>query len=152
MIIYALIVMNDSKGTAHIFGAALAQRARAVFMCVISLRRLVVAEAEELIAAMWYVAEGHGVPSPRLRVRQVGDALDLHIEFRSEEEGALMKRVVPRLALEPSLPKLALMSLYQPARSYRKLVQIFSFAREPTKNTMCEYAHKHRERSLGGRP
>ena len=103
-------------------------------MCVISLRRLAVAEAEKLIAAMWYAAEEYGVPSPRLSVCQVGDALDLDIEFRSEEDGALMKRVVPRLALEPSLPKLALMSLYQPARSYRKLVQVFSFARGPTKN------------------
>jgi hypothetical protein len=95
-------------------------------MCVISVRRLVTAEAEGLIAAVWYAAEEHGIPSPRLRVRQVGDALDLHIEFLSEEDGALMRRVVPRLAFEPSLPELALSSYY-------KLVQILSFARGSTK-------------------
>jgi hypothetical protein len=95
-------------------------------MCVISLRRLAVAEAEDLIAALWYAAEEYGVPSPRLSVRQVGEALDLHIEFGSEEDGALMKRVVPRLAIEPSLPELAL-------SSYHKLLQILSFARGPTK-------------------
>ncbi len=85
-------------------------------MCVISLRRLAVAEAEELIAAMWYAAEGHGIPSPRLCVRQGGDALDLHIEFRSDEDSALIRRVVPRLAVEPSLPELASMSQSLPSQ------------------------------------
>jgi hypothetical protein len=103
-------------------------------MCVISLRRLAETEAEDLVAALWYAAEEYGIPSPRLRVREVGGALDLHIEFRSEEDGALMRRVVPRLAIEPSLPELVLMPLHQSARSYRKLVRIFSFARGPTKN------------------
>jgi hypothetical protein len=77
-------------------------------MHVISLRRLAEAETEDLIAALWYTAEEYGVPSPRLSVRQVGEALDLHIEFLSEKDGALMRRVVPRLAIEPSLPELAL--------------------------------------------
>jgi hypothetical protein len=95
-------------------------------MCVISLRRLAVFEAEELVAALWFAAEEHGVPSPRLSVRQVGEVLDLHIEFGSEEDGALMRRVVPRLAIEPSLSGPAL-------SSYHKLLQILSFARRSTK-------------------
>jgi hypothetical protein len=95
-------------------------------MCVISLRRLAEVEAEDLVAALWCAAEEHGVPSPRLSVRQAGEALDLHIEFRSEEDGALMKRVVPRLAIEPSLPEKAF-------SSYRKLVQFLAFARGSTK-------------------
>jgi hypothetical protein len=103
-------------------------------MCVISLRRLAETEAEDLVAALWYAAEEYGLPSPRLSVREVREALDLDIEFRSEEDGALMRRVVPCLAIEPSLPQLVLMSLYQSDRSYRKLVRIFSFARAPTKN------------------
>jgi hypothetical protein len=102
-------------------------------MCAISLRRLAMAEAEELIAAMWCAAEEYDIPSPRLCVRRVGDAVDLHIEFRSDEDSALMRRVMPRLAIEPSLREPTLMSLDQPARSYRKLVRIFSFARGPTK-------------------
>jgi hypothetical protein len=79
-------------------------------MCVISLRRLAAADAEGLIAALWRAAEEHGIPSPRLSIRQVGEALDIHIEFRSEGDGALMRRVLPRLAIEPS-------SLDQPARA-----------------------------------
>jgi hypothetical protein len=94
-------------------------------MCVITLHRLVTTEAEDLVAALWYAAEEHGIASPRLTVRQVGDALDLHIEFVSEEDGALM-RPVPRLAIEPSLPELVL-------SSYQKLVQILSFARGSAK-------------------
>jgi hypothetical protein len=68
-------------------------------------------------------AEEYRIPSPRLSVRQVGDALDPNIEFRSEEDGALMRRVVPRLAIEPSLPKLAL-SRYRffPLRAVRQKV------------------------------
>jgi hypothetical protein len=95
-------------------------------MCGITLRRLVTTEAEHLVAALWYAAEEHGIASPRLSVRQVGDALDLHIEFVSEEDGALMRRVVPRLAIEPSLPELVL-------SPYQKLVQILSFARGSAK-------------------
>jgi hypothetical protein len=95
-------------------------------MCVITLRRLVATEAEDLVAALWYAAEEHGIASPRLSVRQVGDAFDLHIEFVSEEDGALMRRVVPRLTIEPSLPEAGL-------SSYLKLLQILSFARGSTK-------------------
>jgi hypothetical protein len=127
MLILTFIVTEDQRGQRTFFEAALAQaRERAVSMCVISLRRLAMAEAEGLIAAVWYAAEEHRLPSPRLRVRQIGEALDLHVEFASEEDGALMRRVVPRLAVEPSSPRLALVS-------YHKLVQILSFARSSTK-------------------
>jgi hypothetical protein len=67
-------------------------------MCVVKMDRLSVAEAENLIAALWRALEEHGIRSPQLRVCQARASVNLRIEFRSEEDSELMKRVMPCLA------------------------------------------------------
>jgi hypothetical protein len=105
-------------------------------MCVISIHRLAMAEAEDLLTALWYSAEEQGIPSPRLRAYQVDESLDLHIEFLSEEDGQLMRRVVPRLATEPCVPGLMSMRLYH-ARSYPQFVQILFSTQGSTKTNQA---------------
>jgi hypothetical protein len=67
-------------------------------MCMMKMDRLSMAEAEKLIAALWRSLEEHGIPSPQLRVRQTHESLDLSIEFCSQKDSELMKRVMPCLA------------------------------------------------------
>jgi hypothetical protein len=72
-------------------------------MGVIYRYRLTTAEAEDLIARLWRALEEHGALSPRLRVHQAGEALDLHVAFLSDEDAALIRRVVPPLVTRPAL-------------------------------------------------
>jgi hypothetical protein len=74
---------------------------------------LTAAEAEDFIAVLWRSLEEHGIPTPRLSVRQIGEPLDLHLEFLSEKDAALIREVVPPPAIEPSLPEPALTPLRQ---------------------------------------
>jgi hypothetical protein len=84
-------------------------------MSVICRYRLTTAEAEDFIAMLWRSLEEHGIPSPRLNVRQIGEALDFYLEFLSEKDAALITEVVPPPA-EPSLPEPALTPLRRLAR------------------------------------
>jgi hypothetical protein len=67
-------------------------------MCIMRMARLSMPEAENLIAALWRTLEEYGVSSPQLRVRQTWGSVDLSIEFCSEKDRELMRRVVPCLA------------------------------------------------------
>ena len=78
--------------------------------------RLIAGEAEALVARLWRCLEKHGKPSPRLRVHQTGESLDLHIEFPSEEDAALMREALPPLVAEPSLPQPGLTPVRQTTR------------------------------------
>jgi hypothetical protein len=101
-------------------------------MCLIRIDRLTMAEAEDLVAALWRAVEEHEIPSPRLRVYRVDAAVDLGFEFLSEEDGDLMRGAVPRLgAAARSPPNVTPIWLQQPIRSYRRLVQTLPFARRP---------------------
>jgi hypothetical protein len=109
-------------------------------MCVIRINRLTMGEAEGLVVMLWRVLEEYRIPSPRLSVYPAGDAVDLGIEFHSEQEAALVRRVVPRIAADA-----ALASAPGPppdlARSISPLLStgngILSFARGPNKNKVC---------------
>jgi hypothetical protein len=67
-------------------------------MCIMKMARLSMPEAENLLAALWRSLEEYGVSSPQLRVRQVWGSVDLSIEFCSQKDRELMRRVMPRLA------------------------------------------------------
>jgi hypothetical protein len=67
-------------------------------MCIMKMNRLSMAEAEKFIAALWRTLEEHGIPSPQLRVRQAHASVNLSIEFRSQKDRALVRRVMPCLA------------------------------------------------------
>jgi hypothetical protein len=73
-------------------------------MGVIYRYRLTAGEAEALVARLWRALEKHRKPSPRLRVHQADESLDLQIEFPSEED-TLIREALPPLAVEPSLPE-----------------------------------------------
>jgi hypothetical protein len=101
-------------------------------MCLISIDRLTMAEAEALVAAVWRAVEEQEIPSPRLRVYRVDEAVDIGFEFLSDEDGDLVRGAVPRLGAAARLPpNLTPIWLRQPIRSYRKLVQTLPFARRP---------------------
>jgi hypothetical protein len=67
-------------------------------MCIMKMDRLSMPEAENLIAALWRALEEHGISSPQLRVRQARGSVDLSIEFCSQKDRELMRRVMPCLA------------------------------------------------------
>jgi hypothetical protein len=67
-------------------------------MCIMRMARLSMPEAEKLIAALWRTLEEYGVSSPQLRVGQTRGSVDLSIEFRSQKDSELMRRVMPCLA------------------------------------------------------
>jgi hypothetical protein len=56
------------------------------------------AEAEDLIAALWRALEEHRISSPQLRVLQADGSVDLRIEFRSQRDSELVRRIMPGLA------------------------------------------------------
>jgi hypothetical protein len=87
-------------------------------MRIIFRYRLTAGEAETLVARLWRSLEKHGKPSPRLRVHQADDSLDLHIEFPSEEDAALIREALPPLVVEPSLPEPALTPFRQTTRMH----------------------------------
>ena len=67
-------------------------------MHVIRIERVTMAEAEELIAALWLKLEEYQLASPRLRVSQVDETVDLSLEFRPDGDEDLARRGVPRLS------------------------------------------------------
>lgn len=67
-------------------------------MCIMKIGRLSMAEAENFVAALWCTLEQHGVSSPQLRVGRARGAVDLSVEFRSQEDREMMRRIMPRLA------------------------------------------------------
>jgi hypothetical protein len=69
-------------------------------MRIMRVDRLTMAEAENLIAVLWRTLEQQGIPSPQLRICQVGDLVDLTIEFLSQQDGDLVKGVMSRLATD----------------------------------------------------
>jgi hypothetical protein len=52
-------------------------------MHVIRIERLTMAEAEELIAALWLKLEEYQLGSPRLRASRADETVDLRLEFGS---------------------------------------------------------------------
>jgi hypothetical protein len=71
---------------------------RVIYRC-----RLTTAEAEDLITQLWHALEKNETPTPRLRVHEAGELLDLYLEFLSEEDAAPIREVMSRLVIEPSL-------------------------------------------------
>ena len=69
-------------------------------MRIMRVGRLTMAEAENLIAVLWRTLEQQGIASPQLRICQVGDLVDLTIEFLSQQDGDLVRRVMSRLATD----------------------------------------------------
>jgi hypothetical protein len=67
-------------------------------MCIMKMDRLSMAEAENLIAALWRALEEQGISSPQLRVRQTRGLVELSIEFCSQKDSELMRRIMPCLA------------------------------------------------------
>jgi hypothetical protein len=67
-------------------------------MCTITLNLLTISEAEDLIAGLWRDLEEHGAPSPRLRVSQFDEKVELSVEFLSEQDAEAAKRVLPHVS------------------------------------------------------
>jgi hypothetical protein len=67
-------------------------------MCIMKMDRLSMAEAENFVAALWLTLEEYGVSSPQLRIRQARETVDLSVEFRSQEDSELVRRIMPYLA------------------------------------------------------
>jgi hypothetical protein len=67
-------------------------------MHVIRIERVTMAEAEELIAAVWLKLEEYQLGFPRLRVFQVDETVDLRLEFGPDGEEDPARRGVPRLS------------------------------------------------------
>jgi hypothetical protein len=68
-------------------------------MRVLTMERPTMAEAEGAIASLWCMLEKYRVPTPKLRVSRVGGAVRVEVEFRSDLEAQLMRRVTAGLAL-----------------------------------------------------
>ena len=66
-------------------------------MGVITVRRLTMAEAEDVITLLWRALEEYRIPSPGLEVSRVAGAVDLSIRFVSPQDADLVTRVVPYL-------------------------------------------------------
>lgn len=68
-------------------------------MRVMNLGRLTMAEAEDAVAVLWRILEEYRIPSPRLEVSRVPGAVDLSMEFHSQEDADLVRQVASRQAL-----------------------------------------------------
>ena len=66
-------------------------------MYTVRINLLTISEAEDLIAGLWRDLEEHGAPSPRLRVSQIDEKVELSLEFLSEQDAEAAKRVVPHV-------------------------------------------------------
>lgn len=55
------------------------------------------AAAEEALARVWCILEEHRIPTPRLTVRRTAGALDLSIEFISQEDAELVRQAARRV-------------------------------------------------------
>lgn len=69
-------------------------------MCVITINRLSMAEAESLIATLWCTLEEYRISSPQLNVRRLGDSMNLSIEFLSQQDADLVRQVMSRLTAD----------------------------------------------------
>jgi hypothetical protein len=67
-------------------------------MCIMKIGRLSMAEAENFVATLWCTLEEHGVSSPQLRVGRARGAVDLSVQFRSQKDSELIRRIMPSLA------------------------------------------------------
>jgi hypothetical protein len=67
-------------------------------MHVIRIERVTMAEAEELIAALWLTLEEHQLGFPRLRVSGADETIDLSLEFGADHDEDLARRGVPLLS------------------------------------------------------
>ena len=65
-------------------------------MRIIRLGPLTMAEAEEAIAILWCILEEHRILTPRLNVHRVAGAVDLSVEFLSQEDADLVRQVARR--------------------------------------------------------
>ncbi|HUC64981.1 MAG TPA: hypothetical protein VMA53_06115 [Stellaceae bacterium] len=70
-------------------------------MHVIRIERITMAEAEELIAALWLKLEECQLGSPRLQVSRAGETVDLRLELGLDGDDDLARRA-PRLWEVPS--------------------------------------------------
>ena len=66
-------------------------------MHVIRIERVTMAEAEELIAALWVKLEEYQLGSPRLRVSRVDERVDLSLEFGRDGDEDPARQGAPRL-------------------------------------------------------
>lgn len=66
-------------------------------MDIIRIERVTMAEAEELIAALWLKLEEYQLGSPRLRVSRADETVDLSLEFALDGDEDLARRGVSSL-------------------------------------------------------